>query len=339
VKRTKWLIILAVATCLGAGAIFAQQIIIRGSGGNRSGIIDSGRGGSRGGRGGLDTDLSQYFSRGFSTRSNLPEWQVDKDFPNDVFTFVRVQYTSRGGSNPNTNAIRSQWFDDPPVTGNGPFSDGGYRGWRWNSGKGWNVDYPDSDYNFVFRLHQLTSIEVHPEPIRLTLTDPELFNYPFLYLCAPGALNLSEAEVKALRKYLLNGGFLWMDDFWGDNEWENVYDQMKRVFPEKEPIELPLEHPIFNCVFVLKKKPQILNVRYAGWGRESGVTWERPDGRLPHYMAINDDKGRLMVLMSLNSDTGDGWEQEGNNEWFFHTFSESQSYPLGINVVFYVMTH
>ena len=108
-------------------------------------------------------------------------------------------------------------------------------------GGGWSTDYPDSDFNFSYRLQQLTSLKVNPDPIILRLTDDELFDYPFIYMIEPGALVFDEQEVAALRKYLLNGGFLMVDDFWGDYEYQNFYEQIKRVFPEpqREPQELP----------------------------------------------------------------------------------------------------
>jgi hypothetical protein len=343
--KLRFFIIVAISACLVAGMVFAQGRTGRSS--NQSGgpftSGSSGRGSSGRGSSGRDS-LGQSFSgRGSSLRelseADLFSWEVNKEFSTDVFTFVRVRYSSSSGGpviRPVQGITRSKWFDDPPVIGSGPFN----QGWRYRSGGGWSTDYPTADNNFSFRLQQLTSMQVNPNPIALQLTSPELCNYPFLYMCDPGySLNLTEAEVKALRTYLLNGGFLMMDDFWGDNEWENIYNQMKRVFPEYEPIELGLEHPIFNCVFVLKKKPQILNYSYAEQGRLTGVTWERPDARNPHYMALHDGKGRMMALMCLNTDTGDGWEREGNNQWFFHTFSESQAYPIGINIVFYAMTH
>jgi hypothetical protein len=241
-----------------------------------------------------------------SNRAGIPDWQIDSEFKEDVFTFVRIRYTSRSSSSG-----------------------------RSLSGGTWSTDYPDSELNFSFRLHQLTSMEVNPNPIVLELTSPELFNYPFIYIVEPGRLVFNNNEIAALRRYLLNGGFLMIDDFWGQAEWENISFEMKRVFPEREPKELTLKHPIFNCVFVLKEKPQIPSISYA----LSGKTSERDDALTPHYLGIYDDKGRMMVLICRDTDLGDGWEREAENEWYFHEFSEKKAYPLGINIVFYVMTH
>jgi hypothetical protein len=182
-------------------------------------------------------------------------------------------------------------------------------------------------------------MEVHPDGIVLELTDPELFDYPFIYIVEPGRLIFSEEEVKNLRRYLLNGGFLMVDDFWGEDEWYNFYREIKRVFPNREPVELPLSHPIFHTVFDLKEKPQIPSINVALGGRSYGITWEREDARVPHYKAIKDDKGRIMVIICHNTDLGDGWEREGEDEWYFREFSEKKAYPLGINIVFYAMTH
>ena len=206
------------------------------------------------------------------------------------------------------------------------------------SGDPWDTDYPDSDLNFSFRLQQLTSLEVNPIPIVLELTDPELFNYPFIYIIEPGNLVFLDEEVKNLRRYLLNGGFLMIDDFWGQTEWYNIYHEMKRVFPEREPVELTLDHPIFHCVFELKEIPQIPGMTYAvdGYGL-TGITSESGDP--PRYYGIYDDKGRMMVIICRDTDLGDGWEREGWRKTYFHEFSEKKAYPLGINIVFYAMTH
>lgn len=235
-------------------------------------------------------------------RNGVPEWSIDPAFQRDVFTFVRIQYSS--------------WY-------------GGYRGGMWAT------DYPDSDLNFSYRLQELTSLQVDPHPKVLRLTDPQLFDYPFIYLIEPGRLVFEDLEVKALRRYLLNGGFLMVDDFWGEAEWRNFHAQFRRVFPDRELEELPLEHEIFHCVYDLKEKPQVPSI-HAAW---AGYTYERPDAREPHYKALFDDKRRMMAIVCHNTDLGDGWEREGVDAWYFREFSEKKSYPMGINIVVYAMTH
>jgi len=245
-------------------------------------------------------------------RNGVPEWEVDPNFKHDLFTFVRVRYSSS-------------------------YDGYGYGGRR--RGGDWATDYPDSDLNFSFRLQQLTSLKVDPQPKIIELTDDALFDYPFIYMIEPGNLVFSDAEVTALRRYLLNGGFMMVDDFWGEYEYQNFYDQIKRVFPEREPAELPIEHPIFHCVYDLKEKPQVPSIGMAYRGRSSGITWERSDAREVHFKAISDDKNRVMVIICHNTDLGDGWEREGEDEWYFREFSEKKAYPMGINIVFYAMTH
>ena len=235
-------------------------------------------------------------------RNGVPMWDVDPTFKDDVFTFVRIEYDSyRPGS--------------------------------------WLTDFPDADLNFSYRLQQLTSLKVDPNGRIMRLTDPELFRFPFIYLIEPGHIVLSPPEIAALRRYLLNGGFLMVDDFWGEAEWNALHYAMKQVFPEREPIELPLEHPLFHCVYDLKEKPQIPAIGIALQYKSSGRTWERDDAKTPHYRAIFDDKGRIMALICHNTDLGDGWEREGEDPWYFTEFSEKKAYPLGINIVFYAMTH
>jgi hypothetical protein len=270
--------------------------------------------GSRPGRRG-QRPMRQQWRQGPPTipddRAGVENWEVDPHFKHDVFTFVRVEYDSnRGGRG---------W---------------GRRGW----GGGWMTDWPDSDLNFSFRLKQLTSLKVNPDPISLRITDDRLFDYPFIYMIEPGALEFSEDEVKTLRRYLLNGGFLMVDDFWGEYQWRIFYEQIKRVFPDREPEELPLDHEIFRCVYRLKEKPQVPSIHTWQW---SGLTWEDhgPGSETVHYRAIFDDKGRMMAFICHNTDLGDGWEREGESPDYFKEFSEKKSYPMGINIVTYAMTH
>ena len=320
--KTKLLIILLFAAFIVSGTVFAQRFSGRGG---------RGGGGSRGmgmGGGRARTQMRIPNPQYLDSRNGIPDWEVDNEFNQDVFTFVRIRYSSGYGGRTSGYGGRGGRFGGP---GSGGFG-GGMRG---GSGGSWRTDYPDSDLNFSYRLHQLTSMEVNPDGLVLELTDPELFNYPFIYILEPGSLVFSEEEVKALRSYLLNGGFLMIDDFWGRAEWYNIYYEIKRVFPEKEPIPLTLEHPIFHCVFELKEMPQIPSIDFA----LRGETTERSDAPRAIYYGIYDDKGRMMVIICRDTDLGDGWEREGENEWYFHEFSEKKAYPLGINIVFYAMTH
>ncbi len=238
---------------------------------------------------------------GFET----PMWTNAPGFEKDVFTFVRIKRANGG------------------LGGRGD----------------WTTDTPDADLNFSYRLQQLTSIKVNPNGLFLHLTDPELADYPFIYMVEPGSLYLDDTEIVALRKYLLNGGFLWLDDFWGENEWANVEIIFKQVFPDRAFVELPLDHSLYHCVFEIKSKGQVPNVYLGTQSEYTGVTWERPDAKEVHHREIRDDKGRMMVFATHNTDNGDGWEWEGNNHYYFEHFSEKISYPLAVNVIFYVMTH
>lgn len=245
-------------------------------------------------------------------RRGVPTWQVDPSFKDDVFTFVRLRYDSHGGYG--------------------------------RGGGGWRTDYPDSDLNFSLRLQQLTTIKVNPDPIVLELTDDRLLDFPFLYMIEPGAMVLSDAEVVALRRFCDNGGFMMVDDFWGDSQYENLRLELKRVFPDRDPVEVPLSHEIFHCVYDLKEKPQVPSIHsarrnadgtYASWEN----AWDGSDTRTPHYRAIHDDDGRIMVFICHNTDLGDGWEREGEDQWYFDEFSVKKAYPMGINIVTYAMTH
>ena len=249
-----------------------------------------------------------------SIYNETPVWTNPPAFQKDVFTFVRLKYSV----------------------------DGKYGFGHSDPERRWRIDSPDSDLDLSFRLQQMTSMKVNPDGLFLEITDKELFNYPFAYIVEPGRLTFTDEEIVTLRKYLLNGGFLLLDDFWGETEYSNFHKELKKVFPNREPIELPFEHPIFHCVFELDKKPQIPGIQHALRNRGTDITWEVRRGentREVHYQGIFDDKGRLMVLLCHNTDLGDAWEREGQDQYFFREFAEKYGYPLGINIIFYAMTH
>jgi hypothetical protein len=258
---------------------------------------------------------AQYRHAAEVNRGGVPEWKEDPELPHDMFHFVRVHYST----NPNR---RRGWY-------------GG--GWGGEGRRGpWYIDAPDADLNLAFRLHEMTSLRVFDGETDITLDDPKLFDYPFIYMVEPGNLLITDEEAPILRKYLLGGGFLMLDDFWGVWEGENAVEQLKKVFPDRELQELKLDHPIFHNVFSFKEKPQVPGI--SAWER-SGLTYERSDAKDVDYRAIYDDKGRMMVVFCHNTDNGDGWEREAEDPEYFRLFSETMAYPWMINVIVYAMTH
>jgi hypothetical protein len=221
-----------------------------------------------------------------------------------------------------------------------------FRGIQGGDGGGWTTDYPDADRNLSVRLSELTRTPVsmdkstgEPKHLIVQLTSPEMFRCHLLFMYEVGNLYFDEAEAAALRAYLLKGGFLWVDDFWGSRAWDNWESQIRKVFPSGTyPIvDLPLDHPIFGEVQRVAHIPQIPSIDY--WMGSGGDTSERgPDSRPPHIRAINDDRGRIMVLMSYNTDFGDSYEREGINHEYFLTFSVP-GYAFGVNTLIYAMTH
>ncbi len=246
---------------------------------------------SRGGRGSRGLPNRQFLN----SRENLFTWPIDPEFKEDAFTFVRIAYSgsSRGRS---SFGYGGRGFSSVSSVVGGVCVGGS--GFPESLGSRWETDFPDSDNNFSYRLHQVTSIEVNPEPVFMELTNPDLYEYPFIYMVEPGSLYLNDEEVKILRKYLLNGGFLMLDDFWGLQEWANVYSQMKKVFPEREPKVLTLDHPIFHSVFDIKKLPQVPAYNIAVDLSTDTLTGRTSEsGYPPTYYGIFDDKGRMMVII------------------------------------------
>ena len=212
-------------------------------------------------------------------------------------------------------------------------------------GQGWWTDYPDADINFSIRLSELTKTRVskargdEPNHLVVRLTDEALFQCPYLHMEDVGTLSLSDDEVLRLREYLLKGGFLWVDDFWGTRAWEEWVSEIHRVLPPDEyPIrDLAPDHPFWRVMFQIEKIPQIPSIN--SWMRSGGETSERgADSAEVNIRGISDQRGRLMVLMTHNTDISDAWEREGEDPQYFYLFSPN-GYAVGINVLMYAMTH
>ena len=207
----------------------------------------------------------------------------------------------------------------------------------------WETDFPEGDDNFCKRLAQLTRIDVSNRAFSRMLTAPDLGDFPLLYMSDVGYMVLSKSERAALRQYLLNGGFLWVDDFWGDAEWRQFAKIMRDVLPGHEWQVLPSDNPVLHTVFDLEALPQIPALPFAspvGGTSEPPGAHKLPTGSMEEAQlrAWLDDDGRIMVLTTHNTDVGDGWEREAYGEWYFETFS-TKSYMVGVNVVTYAMMH
>ncbi len=207
----------------------------------------------------------------------------------------------------------------------------------------WETDFPQAEHNLAKRLLELTRLTLERQPVRRRLTAPDLGDYPLLFMSDPGYMRFSTEEAEALRAYLENGGFLWMDDCWGDAEWASFERFMRAVLPNNHWREVPIDHPIFHTVFEFDEMPQIPARSFAGRGdATSEPSWfhRYPAGDLSRatMRGYFDSDGRLMAIGSHNTDVFDGWEREAYGSWYFERFS-TQSYRLGVNVLTYVLTH
>jgi Domain of unknown function (DUF4159) len=223
------------------------------------------------------------------------------------------------------------------------YANGGFR--REAGGQGWSTDYPDADINFSIRFGELTKARVSrqangaPNHVVVRANDPLLYQCPFLLAADVGTMELGDDEVQGLRDYLMKGGFLWVDDFWGSRAWDNFEIQMTRVLPGAPYTfrDVDPTHPIYRTMFEVPELPQIPSIQF--WRGSGGATSERgSDSATPHMRAIVDPKGRLLVLATHNTDIADAWEREGEDPQFFYNFSP-QGYAVALNIVLYVMSH
>jgi hypothetical protein len=213
-----------------------------------------------------------------------------------------------------------------------------YSSGRFGFGRGrggsWATDFPEADYKFMYGIKRLSGIRVKEDENPVPINAPDLFKYPFLYAVEVGQMNLSTSDAEHLREYLLRGGFLYADDFWGVREWQVFEAQMKKVFPDRVIEPLPLTHEVFHTFYDIDTVMQIPNISN---GCRGGRTWEDPSDIRPGIFGIADDKGRVMVLITYNSDLGDAWEWM--DEPCYPEIYSGQAYRMGLNFIIYAMTH
>jgi hypothetical protein len=231
------------------------------------------------------------------------------------------------------------------------FHDGGFTICKWMfrstrsepGGIGWSTDYPFGEINLLTRLSELTKTPVSRDNRGdvnywvVRLTDDQLFECPMLLGSDVGTAALSNAEVQHLREYLLKGGFLWVDDFWGTAAWDQWSSQIKRVLPEFPIVDVASGDPIRQAMFTINEVKQVPSI--FSWGGPGSDPRERgTDSPHADFRAIADRHGRIMVAMTHNTDIGDSMEREGDDPGYFAEFSP-EGYALASNIVVYALTH
>ena len=213
-------------------------------------------------------------------------------------------------------------------------------------GGGWSVDWPRADENLPFRLSELTRTSVSRgatgdfNHVVIPLTDAERLSHcPFIMITEAGGTYFDDAEAAGLRTYLQKGGFLWADDFWGEYAYEHWMNELRKALPSSDyPLtDMALDHPLFHVLYDVKEFAQIPSINF--WYGTGGGTSERGrDSATPHVRAVSARDGRVLVVMTHNSDFGDAFEREGDSREYFERFA-GPGYAFGINTVLYSMTH
>jgi hypothetical protein len=259
----------------------------------------------------------------------LPLLRDDPPDQSPTFYFTRLVYTQ----NPYSRRGRNGTMAPPTVQFRCPEFGGGnffpQQGW------GWATDYPGGDCKFMGAIHRLSGIRVHPDPHVMKILDEDLYKFPFVYAVEVGQMYLDSDDAERLREYLLRGGFMHVDDFWGPDEFANFEEQITKVFPDRKLERLKLSHEVFHTFFDIDTVMQIPN-RGNGCAND-GQTWEDDRDKDPVAFGIHDDEGRLMVLVTYNSDLGDAWEYMDLP--CYPVKYSGQAYRMGLNFMIYAMTH
>jgi hypothetical protein len=220
----------------------------------------------------------------------------------------------------------------PPV---GPYYGGVEFNGTWKEGaSNWTMDYPRSDRHLAQAVRRLTRISTRSVEEPIDLDDKDVYDWPWLYGVEVGHWSLTDEQAKTMREYLLRGGFFMCDDFHGEVEWNTFVASMRKIFPDRPIVEIPDADAIFHTMYDLDQRFQVPGALYL----ETGKTYEKGEsGKTPHWRAIYDDRGRIMVAMCHNMDLGDSWEHADNPEYPAR-FSDL-GIRLGVNYIVYSMTH
>jgi hypothetical protein len=214
----------------------------------------------------------------------------------------------------------------------GPLNGYRYRDLDWHVGVSlWTQDFPRADRHFAQAVRRLTRIHVRSVEQPVNLDEGDAYDWPWLYAVQVGEWGLTDRQAKALREYLLRGGFFMADDFHGAAECGEFETRIHRAFPDRPIVDIPDDDPIFHTVYDLNDRYQIPGQAHLRVG------YKYADGKGAHWRGIYDDQGRILVAISFNSDVGDAWEY-ADDPWYPAKFSDL-AIRLGVNYVVYAMTH
>jgi len=238
---------------------------------------------------------------------------------------------------------RFRFPPNPPYDGAFQYCRGMYQSHPQGDGGNWTTDYPQADENLPFRFSELTKASVSRDAhgnvnhAIVGLSDDALYRCPIVIMQEVGRLFLDESDAAHLRDYLVKGGFAWVDDFWGEYAWRIFETEIRKALPSGEfpMIDLPREHPIFHMLYDVKGVAQIPSINV--W-LSTHQTSERIDSAVPHARAILDERRRVVVLITHNTDYGDAFEREGESREYFERFA-GLGYAFGINALLYALAH
>jgi uncharacterized protein DUF4159 len=229
--------------------------------------------------------------------------------------------------------VRLEYTDLPEYHRSWGFASRGGRGQGW-----WMVDWPEADDHFSMGVRRLTRIDTG-EPLHLRLTDDALFDHPWIYATQVGWWGLTDAEMARLGEYLLRGGFLVVDDFWGPEQWEVFRRTMERALPERPILDIGESDEVMHVLYDIREKDRtfIPGTRHLRMGAGGAVQVYQPAGTAPTWRALYDDRNRMVVAVNFNTDVGDAWEYADSPE--YPEAMTTLAYRYGLNYLVYAMTH
>lgn len=205
----------------------------------------------------------------------------------------------------------------------------------WHTGISlWSQDFPRADRHFSLAVRRLTRLHVRSAEQLVNLDEGDQYDWPWLYAVQVGEWGLTDQQGQALREYLLRGGFFLADDFHGNEEWAEFETRIRKVFPDRPIVEIPDDDPIFHTVYDLTERYQLPGQAHLRPGYKSN---NGSSALGAHWRAIYDDRGRIMVAITYNSDVGDAWEY-ADDPYYPERFSDL-AIRLGVNYILYSMTH